>query len=334
MLLRTPDFYHKFHCVADKCTDCCCIGWEIGIDPGTMEKYRRVPGAFGEELRAKTCNNQFTLEAKNRCPFLNADGLCRIISNLGESYLGDTCREHPRFVEVYGDVMEKGIGLCCEEGVRLLLDCSGDASTFNLVESEVNEPEDDIPDDAREARDMIFAERQEMFRILEQREIPLNQRLQMLLELVCGGEDCDPNTAPSLETIHKQWIKVLGKGESYGLEWDEAYKRITRQGWGARSQDPGAALFSDDDGARIVAYMLFRYYAKSLFDGDSLGKVQFAIFFWMVLKKFEIARTRIDAVKLLSKQIEYSDEVMNLLAGNFANNDAFSVPAFLEILSE
>ena len=33
MKLRVPDYYDEFQCIADKCSDNCCIGgWEIDID--------------------------------------------------------------------------------------------------------------------------------------------------------------------------------------------------------------------------------------------------------------------------------------------------------------
>ena len=52
MLLRTPDFYVKFHCTAGKCTDTCCVGWEIDIDEQTQAKYAAVTGTCGEKLHA------------------------------------------------------------------------------------------------------------------------------------------------------------------------------------------------------------------------------------------------------------------------------------------
>lgn len=362
MLLRTPNFYPKFHCIADKCTDTCCIGWEIDIDKNSMERYKNVKGEFGDKLRASIHDGCFALKEGDRCSLLNSCGLCELIINLGEEALCDICREHPRFVEVYGDVMEKGIGLCCEEGARLLLCANSKSKTDNLApvleftEGNINEPEDELPDDAREARDAIFLEREDLFHILEQRNIPLNKRLLMLLEYVTeenfAHESSNKNdsTSSSRHKLQNAWIKLLGKGESYGTEWDKAYERIVQNGWS--KEISAKSIFTDEDGAKIVAYMLFRYYAKSLFDGDSLGKVQFAIFFWTILKEFgaELAGSsqfadendirknstkldpRITALKLLSKQIEYSDEVMNLLARNFIENEAFSIEAFFKIL--
>lgn len=36
-----PAYYGAFTCLADRCRDNCCIGWEIGIDPDTAAFYDR-----------------------------------------------------------------------------------------------------------------------------------------------------------------------------------------------------------------------------------------------------------------------------------------------------
>ena len=57
-----------------------------------------------------------------RCVFLNEKNLCQLIVELGDESLCDICREHPRFYEDFGVRQEAGLGLCCEEAVRLLLE--------------------------------------------------------------------------------------------------------------------------------------------------------------------------------------------------------------------
>ena len=32
-----PNFYDAFHCTAAACSDTCCAGWEIDVDPDTVE---------------------------------------------------------------------------------------------------------------------------------------------------------------------------------------------------------------------------------------------------------------------------------------------------------
>jgi len=369
MLHRVPDFYDKFHCIADKCTDSCCIGWEIDVDENTQRKYNQVQGPFAQCLKENIEDGHFKLREGDRCPFLNEQGLCEIYRNLGESALGDICREHPRFVEVYGDIKEQGVGLCCEEAVRLLLEgskCSEsdevraiahvesaptkNGSVIHFVEREINEPEDKISAEVREARDAIFVERENLFTILSQEEIALNKRLQMMLEYaasICGmewpgNESKEPTQSRSREEILHLWVEILGQGESFGPAWNTIYKQIkeySSQTQGS-SKESTTNLFSERDGARIIAYLLFRYYAKSLFDGDSFGKVQFAIFFWLILKEYgsilagenPLVDARVAAIKLLSKQVEYSEEIMDILAEKFVSNEAFSIEAFNALL--
>ena len=347
MLLRIPDFYDSFHCIAGKCTDTCCVGWEIDIDEISAKRYAKVKGAFGEKLRENIEDGHFKLSPGDRCPFLRQDGLCDMICHLGEDSLCDICREHPRFVEVYGDIMEKGIGLCCEEGVRILLECKGTAtSPIAFVEREINDEPDDIPDDALEARDAILEERNHLFKILADYSKPLNERLIELLNFAVetsGFEDLEQSIHNKSTTtdsdcnskisnnILRSWIEVLSKGESYGPAWDNAYKELVHS---ESSIGKSVGLFNDNDGEKIIAYLLFRYYAKSLFDGNSLTKVEFAIYFWIIVQKLGTFLTKIDAIKLLSKQTEYSEEIMGILEQEFMENPLFSPENFKRILME
>ena len=360
MLLRIPDFYDSFRCIADQCTDTCCVGWEIDIDEKSLKRYTTLKSDFGNIIRQNIEDGHFKLIEGDRCPFLRQDGLCDMICHLGDSSLCDICREHPRFVEVYGDIMEKGLGLCCEEAVRLLLNAKGNAhSPIAFVEREINDEPDDIPDDAREARDAILDERNHLFKILADHARPLNERLVDLLDFAVetsGIElsDINGNSDNISNNILQSWIDCLGKGESFGPAWDQAYKELsqiahTPRANGTSSIGQSSGLITPSDGEKIIAYLLFRYYAKSLFDGNSLTKVQFALYFWIMLQKFgeifaKTAETplaapqaneltaKIAATKLLSKQTEYSEEIMNLLEEEFMSNPLFSPENFKKVL--
>lgn len=365
MLLRVPDFYDKFNCIAGDCTDTCCIGWEIDVDKNSQERYSKLSKGkenFARKVLDNIVDGHFKLKPGDRCPFLREDNLCEMICQLGsngtdklengESVLCDICREHPRFTEVYGDIMEKGVGLCCEEAAKLLL--SENDKPLAFAEREINDEPDDIPEDVREARDAIFAEREQMFDILADGTLSLNERLLNLLDFVEQSQYDDPDSeAPCASTkldnqlsddaIRQTWIEILGEGESFGPAWNAAFERIVRKGFPNQTD----SIFSDSDGERIVTYMLFRYYAKSLFDGDFLGKVQFSIYFWIILRNFgatlaegatsirgvsEELSKKINAIKLLSKQTEYSEEIMGILADNFYENEAFSTENFRKLI--
>lgn len=127
-----PHFYPNFACIASRCSDSCCIGWEIDIDPDTADYYRSCitdGDLFSSQLSQKICWEfpaHFLLKEDDRCPFLNQDNLCEIYIHLGEQALCEICDQHPRFHEWFGDYKESGLGLCCEEAVR----CCWKAASF------------------------------------------------------------------------------------------------------------------------------------------------------------------------------------------------------------
>lgn len=314
MILHKPEFYDKFKCIASQCTDTCCVGWEIDIDKASQEAYRKVAGIFGDKLRENIEDGHFKLLPHDHCPFLDKENLCEIYTNLGKDALCDICREHPRFVEVYGDIMERGIGLCCEEATRLLL--AGDGP-LTFTSDECDEPEDELSEDDAEIRDEVLWTRNHLFNILANESDSFGNRLYE----VFGVTNENPFTP--FESIHDM-IEALAKTESYGPAWDRALSRIkSRLDQAAPSLDQG--FFSENDSSRLLTYLLYRHYAKSLYDGREQGRLLFALFFWNIARFFtqelagdfstldQTGRIKIDAIKILSKQLEYSEENMDFL---------------------
>ena len=316
MILRKPDFYDQFKCIASRCTDTCCVGWEIDIDEATQEVYRKVAGAFGERLRANIEDGHFKLLPHDRCPFLDKDNLCEVYQHLGEDALCDICTEHPRFVEVYGDIMERGLGLCCEEAARLLLEGEGPL-TFTC--EECDEPEDELDDDDLEIRDQVLGEREWMFETLADQGSPFAERLYKVF-----GYTGEIPFAP-FESANAMF-ELLSKLESYGPDWDAALERIKAR---IDSSEPivDQGFFTENESCRLLTYLIYRHYAKCLFEGREQGKRQFALFFWNLARFFtkELAgdnpvfspnprtNTKINAVKILSKQLEYCQEIMEIV---------------------
>lgn len=316
MILRKPDFYDQFKCIASRCSDTCCVGWEIDIDEATQEVYRKVAGAFGERLRANIEDGHFKLLPHDRCPFLDKDNLCEVYQNLGEDALCDICTEHPRFVEVYGDIMERGLGLCCEEAARLLLEGEGPL-TFTC--DECDEPEDELDDDDLNVRDQVLGEREWMFETLADQGLPFAERLYKIFGYT--GE----NPFAPFESANAMF-ELLAKLESYGPDWDAALERIKAR---IDSSEPIAdqGFFTENESVRLLAYLIYRHYAKCLFEGREQGKRQFALLFWNLARFFtkELAgdnpvfspnprtNTKINAVKILSKQLEYCQEIMEIV---------------------
>ena len=173
MIFCTPSYYDKFRCIADKCSDNCCIGWEIDIDEDTAQKYSLVEGEFGKRLSSSISDGNptsFILAENERCPFLNENNLCDIILTLGENALCDICTNHPRYYEWFGDIKEGGIGLSCEEAARIIL-----TEEFSLAEKEIPDEDTFLPDD--DTYGFLFSAREKIITYLQDREIPLENAL-------------------------------------------------------------------------------------------------------------------------------------------------------------
>ena len=90
MKLFAPSYYKNFKCIADKCKHSCCIDWEIDIDESTQKLYSELCGGYGEKIKSSITGDgiaHFKLCENNRCPHLDNNGLCKIITEYGEDYL-------------------------------------------------------------------------------------------------------------------------------------------------------------------------------------------------------------------------------------------------------
>ena len=305
MILRKPDFYSQFKCTASRCSDTCCIGWEIDIDETSQRTYRKVEGPFGDRLRASIEDGHFKLLPHDRCPFLDKNNLCEIYRNLGEGALCQICREHPRFVEVYGDIMEKGLGLCCEEAVRLLLAAEG---PLTFTSEECDEPEDELSEDDEEIRNEVLYEREQIFSALADYTVPFKERLYTAFGYNDGNLFAPLGSAREL-------YEILTRTVSFGPAWDNALTRIKARLEAADAnpiEDQG--YFTETETSRLLAYLVYRHFAKCLFEGHADGKRNFAVFFWNIVRLFtrELGG-KINAIKILSRQLEYCAENMEIV---------------------
>lgn len=142
MISLYPTIYHTFQCKADRCENTCCQLWTIDIDETTAERYHATTGPLGESLRqAITVDDEgshfvFSKE-QPMCPLLNENGLCKVVLELGEEGLCDTCHMHPRFYKYIEDLELCGVGLSCEASVELLAeDTQSDQVIFTIEDDD------------------------------------------------------------------------------------------------------------------------------------------------------------------------------------------------------
>lgn len=127
MLYTFPDYYKEFSCIADKCEDTCCAGWEIVIDKKSLNKYKMALRTADKSMRrrlltsVKWVQRTFRQGKDKRCAFLNDHNLCDLYSGLGEKSLCKICRLYPRHIEEFEDVREVTLSISCPEVARILM---------------------------------------------------------------------------------------------------------------------------------------------------------------------------------------------------------------------
>lgn len=150
MISLYPTFYHTFQCKANQCHHTCCQKWTIDVDEETAKLYQTLPTPLGEDLRKfMTVDDEgyyFMFSDKQpTCPLLLEDGLCRVVLELGEDSLCDTCHMHPRFYKYIEDLELCGVGLSCEESVEKLLATEGDQLQFTIEDDDCEFTAEDRP---------------------------------------------------------------------------------------------------------------------------------------------------------------------------------------------
>jgi lysine-N-methylase len=266
MKLRRPDFYRDFRCIAGACGDTCCAGWEIEIDSETAERYASVPGAFGEKIRADMGRDgeeqYFRLGEGRRCPFLDRENLCRIIQELGEEWLCDICREHPRFYQWFGNYTEAGLGLCCEEACRLLFERE-EPLRFEILEENAEADEEEEEDILLEP---LLHARETAFAIVQSRAYDLDRRIRALLHF---AEVLNASVqAEEAENIEK----LAGRGASAWLE-DTGEEPENRKG---KTEEKGTGKAGDAaaDEEERVKKVLEAYCGLESLDGTWGGRME------------------------------------------------------------
>ncbi len=324
MILRIPSYYKQFRCIADKCTDNCCIGWEIDIDSPTAEFYSKVKGEFGKKLKENIAEDEvcsFILNGE-RCPFLNEDNLCEIIINLGEECLCQICSDHPRYYEWFDGVKEGGIGLCCQEAARIIL---SQTTPLTLVEEEI--PDEYCDEYNGELYNYLVKCREIIIRLLEDKSVSLEKCLSVGADFCIKVQESIDRfnymipsfnyDIPVLDLNITNIAQVLLELEPM----DENWKPMFEDAIGKYEKIAVYPFTSADTELylrNIAVYFIWRYFMKAVFDEDVISKVNLMIISVTVISYlFEYNRfkngklTSADCAMItgsFSKEIEYSEE--------------------------
>ncbi len=286
MKIYAPRYYTDFVCLADRCKHSCCVGWEIDVDDKTRERYEALDCGYGKTIVdtiEMTEPPHFKLDEHERCPHLDERGLCRIISTLGEGYLCDICREHPRFYNETSRGMEVGLGMACEEACRLILNTDDYQTMVEVGECEGEvEP---LPVDTLTHRVTIYA-------ILSDGAIPYRERLENIYR--------EYGISPSMVS-DGVWCECLDD-----LEYmDETHKTQMK----CYSSDLSTPATVENELQRALAYFVYRHCAEAYTDEEYRLSVGVCLFCERLLASLVKSGGEISEVaRMVSEEIEYSDE--------------------------
>lgn len=254
-----PSYFEKFRCIADKCPDSCCRGWDVVVDDETNEFYKTVGGEFGEKLKRLTeidgVGDRIFVSQNERCPFWNNDELCDIYINLGEEHLCKTCREFPRITQDYTAFSEHLLSFACPEAARLMLATDNAYGYFTNYDSDFS----DCGYNADLMRFLLIA-REKLKAIFTDKSLPFSGRLNVAVQFcervqnaiddfdynadIPVDKDCNENiiykkSSEDIFNAHKEfdimtdeWREILCKasehaGEQIPERFDELFERMT-----------------------------------------------------------------------------------------------------------
>jgi len=329
MLIRVPDYYDKFRCLAGACPHSCCEKWEVVVDEDTARRYLSVPGALGEKLRAELrCDADgdwcFPLNG-GRCPFLDEENLCQIHRELGQEATSVTCREHPRFTEDYGAFREITLSASCPAANDLLL---GSTAPLGFVEWETDEP----GEEADEWLAFLLPIRERMLALLADRTAPLDRRLAALLTYAAAAQEVLDDER--MEELERLLVPAAEGGVVLpGAAWDAlAALEVLEGDWPDLLSRAKTAAPAGEEALleRIAVYFAFRYLLKAVNDGDLLSRAQFVVLSVCAAARLAGVCGLGEALRRFSCEIEHSDENVERLLEQFRQEPALWPEAFLD----
>lgn len=298
MLYVKPDYYNSFRCIADKCKHNCCIGWEIDIDPDTLDYYLSLNDSLGEKLQNNIDTSDdpahFILGENDRCPFLNSNNFCDIITACGEEHLCTICREHPRFNNELPYRTESGLGLCCEESARIIL---GKQTPFKLITSGHEEYRDDI---------VLLRDR--VIELLEDRSFTIDERIGRMMKLLRISADIKIDT---------EWLELFKGLERLDSEWTGYLDMLTANLAKTDLADFGRYMDGRQcEYEQLLIYFVYRHLANadSLFGAGIRGMFSVLAYKMIFTLGAVIYGTsgcftfedQVELARLFSSEIEYS----------------------------
>ncbi len=349
-----PSYYKKFTCIADKCPDTCCAGWEIVVDPESLERYNNLEGAYADKIRSlisvDSDGDSIFTSKNNRCPFLLDNGLCEMYCELNHDSLCRTCRQYPRHITYFGARLETGISLSCPEAARIITE-SPDPITFITEETHGTILPTAIDP---ELYFTLAAARKTAINIIQNREFATENRIIAFLHFAekispfirkkkfTDAREClnyNYFSIPSAEVNKARSRKAKAKyfSDFKSLEMlDPLWKTELEKAENARAPEIGDCEWEYE---HLLIYFIFRYFMTAVFDGDLLPKAKFAAVSYIVIRNLqadcvEDKNARVRVMQRYSKEVEHSARNMEYINSSIKKSRFYSIENLINILEE
>lgn len=353
-----PSYFNEFACIADKCPDTCCAGWQIVVDSESAEKYRNADGEIGNKLRRSMAvdsdGDTVFVSERRRCPFLLESNLCEIYIELGKESLCKTCTLFPRHITHLGSRKETGLSLSCPEAARLIFASTEPISFETAEDNTLPEPNSIDPT----VYFTLAKAQKTAINILQSRKFPITQRLiafvrfcdrvqqsikaKELADIAVTEEFFEPvpfNKTKAKNTLQK-CFETLKSLEKLDIQWNtelEAAKNIPPE----KAEDFREILSLNEwEAEHLAVYFAFRYFMTAAFDGKLAEKAKFAVFsviacliLQAALPDFTEKNARIEAARRYSKEVEHSAENMAAVTQAIKKSRSFGSDNLINILS-
>ena len=303
MLYTYPNYYNKFTCVADKCEDTCCAGWQILIDEESMERYKKE---HKNDERIDWENEVFHHCKSKRCAFLNENNLCDMYTQWGEDSLCETCDRYPRHIEEFENVREFTLSLSCPEVAKIILSLK---EKVTFIEKEDDEFEEDEDFDGL-MFSLLEDVRALLYKTLQNRELSIKERAALILEIAkeCQNRIDDDDVFGINDVIDEYENRKLDF--SYEQDYYEStlprfkslYEfEVLNDIWADMTDEASALIYGESEyfcnelhtefetwldnniqensiiWEQILIYFISTYFCGAVYDGNIIGKVQMSV---------------------------------------------------------
>ena len=346
MIYTRPDYFNEFKCIADKCKDTCCAGWQIVIEEESLEKYKKIKGDYIWKVMTGVDWEEgcFRQDKEKRCMFLNKNNLCDLYINVGEDSLCKTCRDYPRHTEEFEDVREVTLSVSCPEVARILMERM---ETIQFITEEVDEEETlEFGDFDPFLYSVIEDGRNAMIEILQNRKLPVGERVILVLGMAHDMQrrvnqrqlfDCDRVIEKYKSVKSQEFVREYLKQKDSVVEENLIQKmfpliyelELLRDEWHMLLKKSQETLFFSEESfgvqrkefelwkmtypeievhlEQILVYFLYTYFPGSVYDGQLFAKAQMAVYCTGMIELLWMARWLMNDKKL------NRDEMIELL---------------------